>query len=113
MALDASLFTGVFVVAWAASLALRLWLAHRQVAFVAAHRDRVPAAFSSSIGLAAHQKAADYTVAKQHLGVVETLVDALVLIGMTLGGGLALLLGWTESLSWDPLWRDVVLLGAV
>lgn len=113
MAIDVSLFTGVFVVAWAASVALRLWLARRQVAFVGAHRDRVPAAFAASIGLAAHNKAADYTIAKQHLGVVETLADALVLIAMTLGGGLALLLRWTEALSLAPIWRDVLLLGGV
>jgi STE24 endopeptidase len=113
MALDASFFTGLFVIAWAASLAVRLWLARRQVAFVAAHRDRVPAAFAASIGLAAHHKAADYTIAKQHLGVVETLVDAGVLIAMTLGGGLALLVRLTESLPIGPLWRDVLLLGGV
>jgi len=113
MALDASLFTGVFVVAWAASLALRLWLARRQVAFVAAHRDRVPPAFAAHIGLDAHHKAADYTVAKQHLGVVETLVEALVLIGMTVGGGLAVLLRWTEDLPFDAIWRDVLLLGGI
>jgi STE24 endopeptidase len=113
MALEAPLFTGVFVVAWAASLALRLWLARRQVAFVAAHRDAVPPAFAPSIGLAAHRKAADYTIAKQHLGVIETLVDALVLIGMTLGGGLALLLRWTQALDVAPIWRDVLLLAGV
>jgi STE24 endopeptidase len=113
MAMDASLFTGVFVVAWAVSLAVRLWLARRQVAFVAAHRDRVPGAFAANIGLAAHHKAADYTIAKQHLGVIETLVDAGVLIGMTLGGGLDLLLRLTESVPVGPLWRDVLLLGGV
>jgi STE24 endopeptidase len=111
--MNAAIFTGTFVVAWAASLALRLWLARRQVAHVTAHRDAVPAAFASSIPLAAHHKAADYTVAKQHLGVVETLVDALVLIGMTLGGGLAWLIEATESLSIDPIWRDVLMLVGV
>jgi len=111
--MNAAIFTGTFVVAWAASLALRLWLARRQVAHVTAYRDSVPAAFASSIPLAAHQKAADYTIAKQHVGVVETLVDALVLIGMTLGGGLAWLLEATESLAIDPLWRDVLLLAGV
>ena len=113
MALGASIFTGVFVLAWAASLALRLWLARRQVAFVAAHRDRIPPAFAASIGLSAHHKAADYTVAKQHLGVIETLVDAGVLIAMTLGGGLAWLLRWTDALAWSPLWQDVLLLAGV
>ena len=111
--MDAVVFTGVFVVAWATSLVVRLWLARRQIAHVAEHREAVPPAFSDTIALAAHRKAADYTIAKQHLGVVETLVDALVLIAMTLGGGLAWLLRWTETLSVGPLWRDLLLLGGV
>jgi len=111
--MSAVVFTGIFVVAWATSLVVRLWLARRQIAHVAAHRDAVPPAFSDTIGLGAHRKAADYTIAKQHLGVVETLVDALVLIGMTLGGGLAWLLRWTETIAVGPIWRDVLLLGAV
>jgi STE24 endopeptidase len=36
-----------------------------------------------------------------------------VLLAMTLGGGLALLLRWTDALPFSPIWRDVVLLGAV
>jgi STE24 endopeptidase len=73
----------------------------------------VPAAFSDSIALNAHRKAADYTIAKQHLGEVETIADAAVLMAMTLGGGLALLLRWTEALPLWAIWRDVVLLGGV
>ena len=88
--LTASGFTARAVLAaLAASLAVRVWLSRRQVAHVLAHRDAVPAAFASSIGLAAHQKAADYTVAKQRLGTLNTLVDAALLLLMTLGGGLA------------------------
>ena len=41
-----------------------------------------------AIPLAAHQKAADYTVAKARLGILDTLVDAAVLLALTLGGGL-------------------------
>jgi STE24 endopeptidase len=108
-----AIFTAVFIAAWAISLGVRLWLARRQVAHVRANRDRVPAAFASSIALGAHRKAADYTVAKQRLGVVEAVIDALVLLAMTLGGGLALLLRWTDALSISPLWRDVLLLGGV
>jgi STE24 endopeptidase len=112
-AVEPVVFTAIFIVAWAASLALRLWLARRQVAHVAAHRDRVPSAFSDSIALAGHHKAADYTVAKQHLGMVETVADAAILIAMTLGGGLALLLRWTEALPMWPIWRDIALLAGV
>jgi STE24 endopeptidase len=108
-----AVFTAVFIVAWAITLSVRLWLARRQVAHVSAHRDAVPAAFAHDIGLAAHHKAADYTVAKQRMGVVESVVDALVLLGMTLGGGLALLLRWTEAVPAGSLWRDVLLLAGV
>ena len=59
-----ALFTAVFVAALALSLSLQLWLAHRHTRHVAAHRERVPEAFADRIGLAAHQKAADYTIAR-------------------------------------------------
>ena len=95
-------FALVFVVALAASLAVRLWLAARQVAFVRAHRESVPAAFASRIGIAAHRKAADYTVAKQRLSMLHAVVDALLLLGLTLGGGLAWIVGWTETLGIGP-----------
>ena len=104
-----SAFTVLFVAALVAVLATRLWLALRQMAHVQRHRERVPEAFADRIGLAAHQKAADYTTAKQKLGRVETVVDALVLFGLTLGGGLALLLRWTGGLGVGPLWQDVAL----
>jgi len=104
-----AILTTVFVLALAASLAVRLWLAGRQIGFVKAHRDAVPPAFASRIGIAAHTKAADYTVAKQHLSMLHTVVDALLLLAMTLGGGLAAIVAWTETLPASPLWRDVAL----
>jgi STE24 endopeptidase len=81
-------FTIAFLAALAATLAARLWLARRQAAHVAAHRDRVPAEFAETITLSSHQKAADYTVAKTRLGMVEAAVGALVLLAFTLGGRL-------------------------
>ena len=105
----ASAFTLLFVAALAAMVATRLWLAGRQIAHVRRHRESVPPAFADRIGLAAHQKAADYTVAKQRLGRVETLLDALVLLVLTLGGGLALAMRATGALDVSPLWQDVAL----
>jgi STE24 endopeptidase len=81
-------FTLVFLAALAAMVLTRLWLARRQAAHVAAHRDRVPAEFAEAIPLASHQKAADYTVARTRVGMAETVVGALVLLAFTLGGGL-------------------------
>ncbi|MFC0131616.1 peptidase M48 [Massilia eurypsychrophila] len=78
------LFVGFFLL----TLILRFWLANRHVRHVLAHRAQVPAEFASSIPLAAHQKAADYTVVKTKLGLVALLFSSAVLIGFTLMGGL-------------------------
>jgi len=74
-----------------AKLLTRLWLASRQVRHVARHRDAVPAAFTARIGLAAHQKAADYTMAKLRLDLIDQGWSAALLLGWTLLGGLDLL----------------------
>jgi len=111
--LTAPSFTLLFVVALSLTLAVRLWLAARQIAHVSAHRDATPAAFASRIDAASHRKAADYTVAKQRLGMLETAVDAAVLLLVTLGGGLAWLLAATQALDAPALVRDVLLLVGV
>ena len=79
----------VFAAALALSLVLKFWLGSRQIRHVAQHRDAVPAAFAHTISLAAHQKAADYTVAKARLGLLEMALGAAVLLGWTLLGGLS------------------------
>jgi STE24 endopeptidase len=84
-------WTGVFAAALAASLATRAWLAARQVRHVARHRGEVPLAFRASVDLQAHQKAADYTLAKSRLAHWQMVAGAVVLLGWTLFGGLDLL----------------------
>jgi len=81
-------FTILFVAALLLSVGLRFWLASRQVRHVARHRDAVPAGFADRIGLAAHRRAADYTIARVRLGIVETAISAALLIAFTLLGGL-------------------------
>jgi STE24 endopeptidase len=71
-----------------ATLAVKLWLSSRHIRHVAQHRDAVPAQFAHKIPLAAHQKAADYTIAKTRLKIVLLVVNAVVLLGFTLLGGL-------------------------
>jgi STE24 endopeptidase len=87
-----SLFvTSVFSAALLLMLVLRLWLITRQIRHVAQHRNAVPPAFASVVGLEAHRKAADYTVARQRLDLLTTAWTAAVLLGWTLLGGLDLL----------------------
>lgn len=82
------LLTYAFAAALTGGLLLKLWLATRQIRHVAQHRHEVPAAFRQTIPLAAHQKAADYTLTKLRLGLLELAVGAAVLLGWTLLGGL-------------------------
>ncbi len=74
-----------------ANLLTKLWLSGRQVRHVAQHRAQVPAAFAHTISLEAHQKAADYTLAKARVGVMDLGLDAITLMAWTLLGGLDLL----------------------
>jgi STE24 endopeptidase len=88
-----------FAVALATSTLVKFWLSSRQIRHVAAHRGRVPAAFEGSVTLAAHQKAADYTVARARFGLLALAFNAAVLLGWTLLGGLSALNGWVLAAS--------------
>ncbi|MGN6578523.1 MAG: M48 family metallopeptidase [Bordetella sp.] len=83
-----ALFSLVFVMMLLADLAARMWLSARQMRHVAGHRDQVPAEFADRINLASHQRAADYTRARARLGMLEQIYDAVILLGLTLFGGL-------------------------
>lgn len=90
--------TLVFAAALTLSLLLKFWLASRQIRHVAQHRDAVPQAFAHEITLAAHQKAADYTLTKTRFGILELAWGAALTLGWTLLGGLSALnqslVGW-------------------
>ena len=86
--MQAPVLTLAFTAALLLSLALKFWLATRQMRHVAAHRGQVPAAFVGTVTLQAHQKAADYTLAKGRIGLLSTAFGTAVLLAWTLLGGL-------------------------
>ena len=81
-------FSVLFVIFLVATLLVRFWLGARHIRHVLAHRHAVPAEFAEKIPLYAHQKAADYTVAKTRFGLLNLVINSAVLIGFTLLGGL-------------------------
>ena len=94
-----------------ANLAVKFWLASRQIRAVARHRAAVPQEFVGTIGLPAHQRAADYTVAKLRFGLLDLALAAAVLLGWTLLGGLDALNGWLiDLLGPRPLLQPLALL---
>ncbi|PND36414.1 peptidase M48 [Paucibacter aquatile] len=86
-----------FALALLLSLGLKFWLSSRQVRHVMQHRGAVPAAFAATVPLAAHQKAADYTVARSRFGLLNLAFDSALLLAWTLLGGLDLLNSWVHA----------------
>src|SRR5918996_1281430 len=101
-------FAGLFVLLLAASTLTRSWLNQRQVAAVQRHRDAVPEAFRAQIDLAAHQKAADYTVASAQIGRWDNLLDAAVALLLTLGGGLSAIDAWWQAAHLPAVWHGTI-----
>lgn len=86
-----ALFTQIFIVMVFLSVSIHIWLSIRQIKHVKKHREQTPPAFAEKISLEEHQKAADYTIAKEKLGNIELLIGTTLLFVWTLGGGLDLL----------------------
>lgn len=86
--MSATALTIVFALALVASLLTRVWLIGRQIRHVAQHRSVVPAAFAASVSLEAHQRAADYTLARQRFELLTSAWGTALLLGWTLLGGL-------------------------
>ncbi len=84
---------------------IRLWLGSRHISHVQQHRKAVPDAFADTISLHAHQKAADYTSAKSRLALLATIASAVLLIILTVGGGLE----WIDT-QWRSLLPDQAIL---
>ncbi len=111
--MDSHSFSLLFAALLLATLAVKLWLASRHIRHVASHRDAVPAQFAARIPLAAHQKAADYTVAKTRLKIVLLTVNAVLVLGFTLLGGLQWLSEQLVPLTGNGMGYQLALVAAV
>ena len=100
----------LFATAVALQWLLRVWLVSRQVRHVATHRGAVPPAFAHRISLSAHQKAADYTLAKARVSLIDITLSAAVLLCWTLLGGLDWLNRWLLAFMDPGLWQQLALL---
>ncbi|WP_148715242.1 M48 family metallopeptidase [Chitinolyticbacter meiyuanensis] len=108
--MTASQFSALFAVALFASVLLQLWLAQRHINHVRRHRHAVPAEFSGTITLESHQRAADYTATKARFGMVVTMVEAVILAGFTLGGGIEWLIAHTTAWFGDGIIAGVTMI---
>ncbi|MBW4051113.1 MAG: M48 family metallopeptidase [Proteobacteria bacterium] len=105
--------TALFIAAVAATTAVELWLASRQVAAVEAHRDRIPEPFAGRLSEEDHRKAADYTAAKIRLGNIGTLINAGVTLALTVGGGIAAIDALWRRTGWGEPWLGLAVIATV
>lgn len=104
-------FTLIFLVFVALSLGFSLWLTLRHMRHIASHRHAVPAEFAETVTLAAHQKAADYTLDHCRFSVWNEFFKVIVLLWLTLGGGLALFAVWSHEWFTNPYVIGLVFVG--
>jgi STE24 endopeptidase len=105
--------TLLFIAAVIISTAVELWLSHRQIAAVAAHRDRVPEPFADTVSAEEHAKAADYTIAKARFGRIGEIVNAAVTLGLTVGGGIAAIDALWRHTGWTQPWLGAAVIASV
>lgn len=103
-----SLFSTIFIIMVFLATATHYWLAIRQINHVRKHRNKTPDAFAEKISIEEHQKAADYTIAKEKLGNVGLLIGTALLLIWTLGGGLELVDQWVRQYQLTPLFSGVM-----
>ncbi len=98
-----STFTLIFLIALVISYSIQFWLSFRQKSYVQNHRDSVPEAFNTRVSLAAHQKAADYTVEKGKLGDIDGVLGIVLLLVLTLGGGISVAFDFWSGFELSPM----------
>ena len=106
-------FSALFVGALILTTLTKLWLARRHLAHIAVHRTEVPLVFQAAIGLAAHQKAADYTSAKTRLGMLNALFETVLLLAFTLGGGIQQIADFWPGYLTSPLMQGMAIIVTV
>jgi STE24 endopeptidase len=105
--------TALYLLALGVGLAVRLWLAARQMHAARAHRDQVPAAFAATIDIPAQRKAADYTIARIRVARLESVVDVALALAFTLGGGIAAIDALWSRLGWSQPWYGTAVVSSV
>ena len=105
--------TALFVAAVVVSTALELWLSQRQITAVSVHRSRVPEPFADSISAQEHAKAADYTIARARFGRITEIMNAVVTLVLTVGGGIAAIDALWRHTGWQQPWLGVAVIGTV
>lgn len=106
-------FTIIFIIALIISYSVQSWLSRRQAVYVKNHRAAVPEAFKDRVPLEAHQKAADYTIEKGKLGDIDSIIGVIVLLLLTVGGGINAAFEFWASFDLSPRMAGIAAIATI
>lgn len=95
--LETYFYTKIFLIVLFLKSLTKSYLDYRNISYITANRNQVPASFSHKITLADHQKAADYTIEKIRSAQFFSIIDLVTLLVFTLFGGITLLSNYALS----------------
>jgi STE24 endopeptidase len=101
-----------FIAILALSTGIHLWLLKRHINCVSLNKNKVPDDFKKNISLKDHQKAAHYAIEKSELGLKDTIVQAFVLLLLTVGGCISSISQLYNEVT-SPLLKDVAIILSV
>ena len=101
-----------FIAVLTLSTRIHLWLLKRHVNFITLNNNKVPDAFKKNISLKDHQKAANYAIEKSKLGFKDTIIQAFILLLLTVGGVISVISELFNAHT-SPLLKDVAMILSV
>ena len=110
MTIDAAMVTKIFLFFFFTKSVLESILEAKNRNHIAANRQQVPERFKEVITLEEHQKAADYSVAKIKTSQFFNIINIVLLLAWTLGGGLQMLDTYLETYALSPIWEGIAFL---
>ena len=81
-------FTFLFITLIILDFGIRTWLNIRQIRHISKHATAVPEEFAEHISLKSHQRAARYSLERLRLSQIEVFYDVLILLALTILGGI-------------------------
>ncbi|MBL6992118.1 MAG: M48 family metallopeptidase [Bacteriovoracaceae bacterium] len=105
--------TIVFVCFLVLKLITEIFLEIKNKLYIQSHKLTVPKQFQDKISNEEHQKAANYSTAKINTGLFFLVLNTLIFLGWTLGGGLAFIDQLARNFLWDAQPLGPIMVGVI
>lgn len=84
-------FYYLFIFLLVTTTIFQAWLSQRHINHIQKNKLKVPTPFSKTISIKQHKKAANYTISKSYIGIIDLFIQAIFLYLITIGGGISML----------------------